>query len=121
MPDFRSAPQASLIPCAVLVALGLLGACAPPARSTGGGGTGNAAGRTCSGAGTNGTGRGGSTGLSGTSGTAARGGSSGNPPPRGPTPAAGGVSFPFPQNRSLAGCSSPNGYLNADVMAAYQQ
>ena len=39
----------------------------------------------------------------------------------GPTPASGGVSFPFPQNRSLAGCSTPSGYLDADVMAAYQQ
>lgn len=42
-------------------------------------------------------------------------------PPRGPTAAGGGVNFPFPQNRQLAGCSYPSGYLNSDVTAAYEQ
>ncbi|HET7543201.1 MAG TPA: glycosyl hydrolase family 8 [Polyangiaceae bacterium] len=38
--------------------------------------------------------------------------------PRGPTPAANGVNFPFPQNRYSANCTYPN-FLNADVKAAY--
>jgi endo-1,4-beta-D-glucanase Y len=38
--------------------------------------------------------------------------------PRGPTPAANGVNFPFPQNRYSENCSYPN-FLNADVKAAY--
>jgi endo-1,4-beta-D-glucanase Y len=43
------------------------------------------------------------------------------PPSRGPTPAANGVSFPFPQNRESKNCVYPAGYLNSDVQAAYAQ
>ena len=39
---------------------------------------------------------------------------------RGPTPAANGVNFPFPQNRHSANCNYPN-YRNADVKAAYEK
>lgn len=41
------------------------------------------------------------------------------PPPRGPTPAANGTNFPFPQNRPSASCIYPARYLNSDVQAAY--
>jgi len=49
-------------------------------------------------------------------------GSAGSAPsePRGPTPAANGVNFPFPQNRHSANCSYPN-YRNSDVKAAYEK
>jgi len=40
--------------------------------------------------------------------------------PRGPTPAANGVNFPFPQNRYSANCSYPN-FRNSDVKAAYEK
>jgi endo-1,4-beta-D-glucanase Y len=40
--------------------------------------------------------------------------------PRGPTPAANGVNFPFPQNRYSANCSYPK-FRNADVKAAYEK
>ena len=40
--------------------------------------------------------------------------------PRGPTPAANGVNFPFPQNRFSSNCTYPN-FRNADVKAAYEK
>jgi len=40
--------------------------------------------------------------------------------PRGPTPAANGVNFPFPQNRHSSYCSYPN-YRNSEVKAAYEK
>ncbi len=43
------------------------------------------------------------------------------PPTRGPTPAANGVNFPFPQNRQKNNCVYPTGYRNEDVQAAYAQ
>ncbi|MEI9948814.1 MAG: glycosyl hydrolase family 8 [Pseudomonadota bacterium] len=52
-------------------------------------------------------------------GTAGSGGSAGSEV-RGPTPAANGVNFPFPQNRHSTYCSYPN-YRNADVKAAYDK
>lgn len=39
---------------------------------------------------------------------------------RGPTPAANGANFPFPQNRHSPNCSYPN-YRNADVKAAFEK
>ena len=59
-----------------------------------------------------GGGRGGSGGGAGTGGGA---------PTRGPTPAVNGVNFPFPQNRESSRCVYPTGYLNAHVVAAYEQ
>ena len=47
------------------------------------------------------------------------GGTGGTTPPRGPTPAANGMNFPFPQNRELSRCVYPANYLNSDVTAAY--
>src|ERR1019366_2303868 len=41
--------------------------------------------------------------------------------PRGPTPSAPGMRFPFPQNRESSHCSYPSHYDNTDVVAAYQQ
>ena len=63
----------------------------------------------------------GATTSAGTGGTsvAASGGSAGSEV-RGPTPAANGVNFPFPQNRHSAHCNYPN-YRNADVKAAYEK
>ena len=52
-------------------------------------------------------------------GAAGSGGTGGTTPPRGPTPAANGVNFPFPQNRENTRCAYPTGYLNSDVTAAY--
>ena len=73
-------------------------------------------------------GRGGSGGTAGTGtagggsgGAAGTGGTGGTTPPRGPTPAANGVNFPFPQNRELSRCVYPANYLNSDVMAAWAQ
>jgi endo-1,4-beta-D-glucanase Y len=40
--------------------------------------------------------------------------------PRGPTPAANGANFPFPQNRHSSRCSYPN-YRNSQVKAAYEK
>jgi endo-1,4-beta-D-glucanase Y len=40
--------------------------------------------------------------------------------PRGPTPAANGANFPFPQNRHSSRCSYPN-YRNSQVKAAYDK
>lgn len=40
--------------------------------------------------------------------------------PRGPTPAANGVNFPFPQNRYSASCKYPN-FKNSDVKAAFDK
>jgi endo-1,4-beta-D-glucanase Y len=40
---------------------------------------------------------------------------------RGPTPAANGVNFPFPQNRESSHCVYPARYLNSVVQAAYDQ
>ena len=40
-------------------------------------------------------------------------GSGGGGPTRGPTPAANGVNFPFPQNRQSSRCVYPTGYLNS--------
>ena len=45
----------------------------------------------------------------------------GSGPTRGPTPPAGGVNFPFPQNRESTNCSYPAGYLNDTVRAAYEK
>ena len=60
------------------------------------------------------------TGTAGSNGGAGgSGGTGGSAPPRGPTPAANGVNFPFPQNRENTRCAYPTGYLNSDVMAAY--
>ena len=65
-------------------------------------------------------------GSSGGSSSAAAGGGSagaaGSAPsePRGPTPAANGVNFPFPQNRQSSNCSYPN-YRNSDVKAAFEK
>jgi endo-1,4-beta-D-glucanase Y len=64
----------------------------------------------------NAAGTGGSAGTGGTGGSAGTGGTT---PPRGPTPAANGVNFPFPQNRESTRCVYPAGYLNADVTDAY--
>ena len=52
---------------------------------------------------------------------AGTGGTGGHAPPRGPTPAANGTNFPFPQNRQISGCVYPTAYDNNDVMAAYTQ
>ncbi len=38
---------------------------------------------------------------------------------RGPTAAAGGTNFPFPQNRQSSGCQYPDAYSNDAVVAAY--
>ncbi len=40
---------------------------------------------------------------------------------RGPTPAANGVNFPFPQNRHSEFCNYPTNYDNADVVAAFEK
>jgi endo-1,4-beta-D-glucanase Y len=45
----------------------------------------------------------------------------GGTPPRGPTPARAGLSFPFPQNREQSRCVYPSAYLNADVTAAFDK
>ncbi len=39
--------------------------------------------------------------------------------PRGPTPAANGTNFPFPQNRQTSNCVYPTAYDNRDVLTAY--
>ena len=101
--------------------------------STGGvaatGGTGGTAGTGAAGTGLAGStaGQGGSGGAAATgtggggSGATGSGGTAGTTPPRGPTPAANGVNFPFPQNRELSRCAYPANYLNADVMNAWAQ
>jgi endo-1,4-beta-D-glucanase Y len=97
-----------------LITMSLLGAaCKAPARDapTGNGG----------GGGTSITGAGGHAGNTGGSGGTAHDAGVDAGPSRGPTPAANGVNFPFPQNRQASGCSYPTGYLNSDVAAAYQQ
>jgi endo-1,4-beta-D-glucanase Y len=86
------------------------------AGAAGTGGAGSAAGRGGSGA-TAGTGTAGG----GSSGAAAAGGAAGTTPSRGPTPAANGVNFPFPQNRELSRCVYPANYLNSDVVNAWTQ
>ena len=50
------------------------------------------------------------------------GGSGGSVPsePRGPTPAANGVNFPFPQNRYSTNCTYPN-FRNSDVKSAFEK
>jgi endo-1,4-beta-D-glucanase Y len=50
------------------------------------------------------------------------GGSAGSEPaePRGPTPAANGVNYPFPQNRFSANCTYPK-FRNSDVKAAFEK
>ncbi|HEX2674384.1 MAG TPA: glycosyl hydrolase family 8, partial [Polyangiaceae bacterium] len=55
-------------------------------------------------------------------GMSSTGGSGGSEPtePRGPTPAANGVNFPFPQNRYSAHCTYPK-FRNSDVKAAYDK
>jgi len=45
----------------------------------------------------------------------------GSGPPRGPTPPAPGMKFPFPQNRQSANCVYPAGYTNDVVLAAYNK
>src|SRR5690606_163854 len=42
-------------------------------------------------------------------------------PPRGPTPASATANFPFPQNRAVGPCTSPNNYRNSDVVAAFEK
>lgn len=42
-------------------------------------------------------------------------------PMRGPTPAANGANFPFPQNRESPNCTYPTAYENADVVAAFDK
>jgi len=93
------------------------------ASGTGGSATGTAG---TGAAGSGASGRGGSTGTAGTGtagggsgGSAGSGGTGGTTPPRGPTPAANGVNFPFPQNREISRCAYPVNYLNSDVMAAW--
>ena len=66
--------------------------------------------------GTGGNSSGGNTGKGGGAGNAS-GGSGGLP--RGPTPAANGTNFPFPQNRQTSNCIYPTAYDNNDVLAAY--
>ncbi len=84
--------------------------------STGTGGNG-AGGNHVTGTGaTGGNGTGGNTGKGGGAGTGT-GGTGGLP--RGPTPAANGTNFPFPQNRQTSNCIYPTAYDNKDVMAAY--
>jgi endo-1,4-beta-D-glucanase Y len=122
------------------------GGSAAPGGTTGSAGTGNAAGTGATigtgtagngAAGTDATGAAGAAGSpwrdggasgSGTAGAGAAGvgggsagGAGGTMPARGPTPAMPGMNFPFPQNRSMAGCVFPTGNLNADVVAAYNQ
>jgi endo-1,4-beta-D-glucanase Y len=60
-------------------------------------------------------------GAAGTGGVGGSGGTGGTKPPRGPTPAANGVNFPFPQNREISRCVYPVNYLNTDVMTAWTQ
>jgi endo-1,4-beta-D-glucanase Y len=100
------------------------------AAGTGGrGGSAGAGGAPTGTAGTTGTGgTAGSGGVAGTgtagggsSGTAGTGGTGGTMPSRGPTPAANGVNFPFPQNRELSRCAYPTNYLNSDVTTAWAQ
>jgi hypothetical protein len=64
------------------------------------------------------TGAGGSGNVAGSGGSGA-GGAAGAPLTRGPTPAANGTNFPFPQNRQMSGCIYPTAYDNDDVMTAY--
>ncbi|MES1207707.1 MAG: glycosyl hydrolase family 8, partial [Pseudomonadota bacterium] len=99
--------------------------------STGaGGGTGRGGSTGAGGNGAGGThvtGTGGTTGAGGNSsgGNTGKGGSAGNASggsgglPRGPTPAANGTNFPFPQNRQTSNCVYPTAYDNNDVRAAY--
>ncbi|HXJ19787.1 MAG TPA: glycosyl hydrolase family 8 [Polyangia bacterium] len=54
----------------------------------------------------------------GTGGSGGKGGTGGGLS-RGPTPAANGTNFPFPQNRQMSSCIYPAAYDNNDVMAAY--
>jgi Glycosyl hydrolases family 8 len=89
--------------------------------ATGTAGTSGSAGNGAAGTGTAGGSGGGGPAGSGTAGNGAggTGGTGGAKPPRGPTPAANGVNFPFPQNREMSRCTYPTGYLNSDVMDAY--
>ncbi len=87
---------------------------------------GNTGGNNGTGGGTGGThvtGTGGSSGSGGSAGsgggTSGKGGSAGSGLSRGPTPAANGTNFPFPQNRQTSSCIYPTAYDNNDVMAAY--
>jgi hypothetical protein len=108
----------------------------PPPPSTGGspgdGGSTGTGGERGGSTGTGGNGTGGThvTGASGTTGTGGnssggKGGGAGNSSggsgglPRGPTPAANGTNFPFPQNRQSSNCVYPTGYDNNDVLTAY--
>jgi len=59
--------------------------------------------------------------VGGRGGSSGGGGSAGSAPLRGPTPAANGVNFPFPQNRESSRCVYPTGYLNSHVVDAYNQ
>ncbi|HVV16796.1 MAG TPA: glycosyl hydrolase family 8 [Polyangia bacterium] len=99
--------------------------------STGnGGGTGNGGSTGAGGNGTGGThvtGTGATTGAGGNSsgGETGKGGGAGNASAgsgglaRGPTPAANGTNFPFPQNRQTSNCIYPTAYDNKDVLTAY--
>ena len=93
----------------------------PPPPTTGGTTGNNSGGSTGTGAsnstgGTHVTGNGGSSGSGGSTG---KGGGAGSVLSRGPTPAANGTNFPFPQNRQSSSCVYPTAYDNNDVMAAY--
>jgi endo-1,4-beta-D-glucanase Y len=59
--------------------------------------------------------------VGGRGGAGGSAGSGGSAPLRGPTPAANGVNFPFPQNRESSRCVYPTGYLNSHVVEAYNQ
>jgi len=119
---------------------GVAGTGSGAVSGTSGGGRGGSAAGTSGTAGTGGSaigtagtsgsaGTGGTTGTGGVVGTGTAGGGTGGgaggtggtKPPRGPTPAANGVNFPFPQNRELSRCTYPVNYLNSDVMDAYSK
>ena len=80
----------------------------------GNGTAGSVAGSGASGAG--GLGGGGTWAGGGRGGSGGAAGSGGGAPTRGPTPAANGVNFPFPQNRESSRCVYPTGYLNSHVV-----
>jgi endo-1,4-beta-D-glucanase Y len=87
----------------------------------GDGGTAGAPTGTAGTTGTGGTGGGAGTGVAGGGAGGGTAGTGGTMPSRGPTPAANGVNFPFPQNRELSRCAYPTNYLNSDVMTAWTQ
>ena len=100
----QTAPPAEAAPCAVA---GAPAVAQPSAGASGAPASGGSSGAVASAAGSSGKGAAGS------------GGSAGSEV-RGPTPAANGANFPFPQNRHSTYCSYPN-YRNAHVKAAYEK